>query len=101
MTRLHAEELERAKAASVPFMGFRLSFGDLWDQFPVRDIHAVIDIFLSCEAANGFEIFTNIAIHKECQTFGDRSASFRWKGLNVKPRVRYWRLSEEVWVSHT
>ena len=66
------------------------------------DCKAVLDIFASCQAANGFDVFTTITIDEGTgESFGDFCATFKWKGRDFKPRVRYYRDGSGSWVFHT
>ena len=100
VTRLHREELQRAKAECRPFKCFVLLFGDLCDKFKVLNVEKVVDIFATCKAAKGFDIITSMAISEKGAGFGDRSATFEWKGRNWNQRVRYYRENKEHWLSH-
>ena len=97
----HAQELQRTREARIPFESFFVFYMDLCERFPALDLEAVVDIFASCQAANGFDVRTTIVMDKGTGgTFGDHGAKFQWKGRNWKARVCYWRGGKEHWLCH-
>lgn len=97
--RLHVEGLHRAKTDHVPFESFFLNYGDLRERFPVLNYAAVVDMFLACQAANGFDIITTIHVNGNGGSYGDRGAKFEWKGRNSKARVFYVDDGSSCWAS--